>query len=651
MKNKKINDFIKPAGKKNHNKNKNLKKTAYYFGGVIAFIIVLSGIFYFLYIDEVKAIYNHGLSGRDNFYEAQEYLLNQDFSTARESLDSAVQSFNAANQEYNDLAWMENIPILGRQLDAMGKILLAGISTGDSLISIVSLADEIITPLQQDEEISLSTLSESETESLLKNIYESKPSLEQAKVQIDEAVSYIDSISSKGLIGQIKEVVQPLQEQIPMLQQSIDMAISASQILPSVGGYPDEKTFLFLLENNTELRPTGGFIGTYGILKVKNGDIKSFETDNVYNLDEPAKEFLFEEPPWPLTRYNAVYNWYLRDSNWSPDFPTAAEKAEYFYLAERGPEKDLDGVIAVTPTFIQSLLNLTGPITVSGLEFNSDNLVDTLQFQVDKGFLSQGLEESERKEIIGVLSKQLLDGILELPRSKWPDFWEIFIQDIKEKQILIYSKDEYVQNYIEKENWGGKIYPSTGDYLAVIDANLASLKTDPYVKRTIDYQVNRDGNNFIADLKITYKNEAKITWKTTRYRTYTRVYVPAGANLLSSSGAMVDCKLSEVGDVAKEEDLGKSVFGAFICIEPGEEKSLEFKYVLPEIISQNFNDDKYMVMIQKQAGTQNHDLNININLRKHPDSVEVNGIVDNNMDSAIILNSTLSEDYLINVNY
>ncbi|MDP2683860.1 MAG: DUF4012 domain-containing protein [bacterium] len=650
MKNKKINNFIKPSSKKERNK-KIIKRVLKFVVIPVTIIFLMFFIFYLIYKDNITSIYNYGITGKNSFYNAQEYVIDQDFEKANESLEIAISSFESANDEYQALRWLRIIPYLGNQLNALEKILSAGISTGESLMTISDIANEIITPLQKDEEISLSKLSEEETELLLKNIVESKPSLEEAKIQIDEAVDYVESINSRGLIGKLKEVISPLQEKIPQLQHGIDVAISASQILPWIGGHPDTNTYLFLLENNSEIRPTGGFIGTYGILKVKNGDIQSFTTDNTYNLDEPAKDWVFEDPPWPLTRYNAVHNWYFRDSNWSPDYPTAAQKAEYFYDLERGPEKNINGVIAVTPTFIQSLLNLTGPITVSGLEFDSDNLVDTLQYQVDRGFLSQGLDESERKEIIGVLSKEILDRVLELPRSKWPDLWKIFNKDIEEKQILIYSKDESIQNFIEKENWGGKIYNPIGDYLAIIDANLASLKTDPYVKRTINYSINRDGNNFIANLEIKYNNTAKITWKTTRYRTYTRVYVPKGSNLLTSTGAMVDCKINEEGDISKEEELEKSVFGAFICVEPGEEKTIVFKYILPATLNDEFDNLKYQLMIQKQAGASNHELNLNINLHKNPNNMEINSIVDNDVKSDILINSILSEDQLITVNY
>ena len=228
-------------------------------------------------------------------------------------------------------------------------------------------------------------------------------------------------------------------------------------MIPKIAGYPESKTYLFLLENNTELRPTGGFIGTYGTLKVKDGEIEDFVTDNIYNLDVPAESFLNIDPPEPLKKYLKSERWFLRDSNWSPDFPATAEKALWFYEQERGPVKNFDGVIAVTPTFIESLIELTGELTVQGITFNKENFVDTLQYQVEQGYYRQGISDSERKEIIGQLSAMLLDRLLALPQSKWDDFWTTFTNDIEHKQILIYLRDPVAQATVSQENWGGEV--------------------------------------------------------------------------------------------------------------------------------------------------------------------------------------------------
>lgn len=648
--NNKINTFI-TAGVIRTKRSKRMRRFGWWVSGIIAGIAIIGGILYIMYRDPAQKIYANAVTGKEAFLAAQELLLNQDFVSAGASLQKAINEFTAAEENFEKFKLLTVVPWVRTQIHAIDDLLAAGVTTGRSLLSISRIAHEIISPLEKDDEISLATLTDEETAGLLQRIQEAGPDFVEAKNQIDVAVAHIDQIPDRGLLSKIGEAAQPLKQAVPQLQSAIDQAISGSQIIPWVAGYPDQRTYLFLLQNNTELRATGGFIGTYGILKVKNGDIKSFETDNVYNLDEPAKDYLDVEPPWPLTRYNAIRQWFFRDSNWDPHFPASAEKAIWFYEQERGPEKDFDGVIAVTPTFIQSLIALTGPISISGIEFNQDNFVETLQYQVDRGFLQAGLEESERKEIIGALSSVLLEDVISLPRSRWTELWEVFNRDIDEKHILMYTRDETVQAFIEKENWGGVITRTTGDYLGFFDANLASLKSDPVVDRNISYTVQRDSKNIIADVYITYSNTGTITWKTTRYRSYTRVYTPSGATLLTSEGPMVDCKLNEVGSVEITEEYDKTIFGAFICIEPGETKTLHYKYRLPDRIYDQFDEGTYTLLVQKQAGAQNYNLSVEVLLQD-----AVRGAMAIDMNQQITHNDasftgSLAKDRLIEVSY
>ena len=185
----------------------------------------------------------------------------------------------------------------------------------------------------------------------------------------------------------------------------------------------------------------------------------------------------------------------------------------------------------------------------------------------------------------------------------------------------------------------------------MIDANLASLKSDPVVKRTIEYQVRRDGSNFIADVRLTYKNEGSITWKTTRYRTYTRIYVPQGAVLLTSSGSMVDCKLTEEGSVETTEENNKTVFGTFICIEPDDEKTLTFKYKLPDFINEVFEADTYQLLVQKQAGAEAHNLKINIDLGKNHSMISDIDNINVKLDNGILITTELSSDLNFTIDY
>ena len=191
-----------------------------------------------------------------------------------------------------------------------------------------------------------------------------------------------------------------------------------------------------------------------------------------------------------------------------------------------------------------------------------------------------------------------------------------------EKHILVWSKNQELQTLINREGWGGEVISSAGDYLSVIDANLAGLKTDGVMDKKISYSFSPDAlGNLRAKVSITYKNNGTFTWKTTRYRTYTRIYVPTGSTLIRGSGMLENDKLSNPlgrpGKIDVGEEFGKTYFGAFISVEPGKEGTLSFEYTLPEKIKNQISQGLYNLLVQKQSGTIGLPLTLNLDFGKN----------------------------------
>ncbi len=567
-------------------------------------LVATLGLIALLTVPPAQSAVRSGQAAKNELTAAQRALEKQEFGPAVEAAERAAADLISARRSTRKLMALYAIPVVGTQLRAADVVLDVGINLTQALRDGTTVLKQILEPIQSGkEEISLATLTPADKRKILDRLAESSPLLESIRGQIAAAVTRFRNVPTRGVLPVLSSVIDQVQAQLPFLDQAVANIIPATQIIPSIAGFPDQKTYLFLMENNTELRPTGGFIGTYGILKVSSGEITSFATSDVYHLDNPVKDTLRVEPPPPLRRYNATTQWFFRDSNWSPDFPTAAQKALEFYRLERGPEKNIDGVIAVTPTFISSLLKISGDITVDGMTFTAANLIDKLQ------------PRSERKELIGEMSKILLNRILALPQRRWQELITAVTTALTEKQMLLYAREAALQSRILEQHWGGAVEALTVDGLTVIDANLAGLKTDSVMDRTLAYTLNAGHSEATATLGITYTNRGKISARTTRYRTYTRVYLPLGSTLISSQGAMRDDKLrgGGQGTVDVSEELGRTVLGAFISIEPGETGTLTFSYRLPTSITNAINNGKYELLVQKQPGTLAHGFNASLN--------------------------------------
>lgn len=350
-----------------------------------------------------------------------------------------------------------------------------------------------------------------------------------------------------------------------------------------------ERNYLILFHNNMELRPGGGFIGAFGIVKIKNGHVLSVDTNDLSNFDELIPDGT--KPPYPMREIGYVDSWKLRDSNWSPDFSTNARKAEEFYRLGGGKE-DFTGIVGITSNVLTSLLKVVGPVRIEGYpgEYDSENAVLMLEYQVEKSFDEQGIEQSERKSIMGELAGVILKRTQELNLIEKKRLAEILLEDLRKKDIQLYFADENLQRSVENANWTGKVRSDwKKDYLMTIDANLGSYKSDYYVERALDYTIDLSGDVPKANLKITYKHTAKQRdWMTKDYLSYLRVYVPEEAWLVDSKNF----------DGTKfENELGRKYFGAIIKVPLDATKTIELNYILPKEIAQDYD-----LLIQKQAG-------------------------------------------------
>jgi len=594
---------------------------------IAVFVSLILLAFYFWAINDV---YKLSKAGKANLEIAASEVEKLNFKQADTCLAIAENNFESARLRFAGLVFSKKIPWIKYQYGAVSNMLDAGVGTITALRDLVEVADDvlgggldaflILDKLPIDDEKSFIEIAAKQKRDILERISKAGPALETAKQKIDLAFLSIDEIREDKVIGKILDNIEPMREALLKLQTTINKAVPMARILPNMAGYPKEKTYLFLLQNNDELRPTGGFIGTYGIVRIKDGEIKLFKTDNIYTLDR--KSDLQVEPPAPLLKYLDVKKLFLRDSNWSPNFPDAAAKAKWFYYAEGGEERGIDTVVAITPDFIENVLKQIGDIKLGDETFSASNLMEVLQYKVEKEYYEKGIPEANRKDIVGDLADEIFKKVASLPAARWPEIIKVVKSAFAEKDILIWSEDLILEDLILKEGWGGEIKRVEGDYLMVVDANLGAYKTDGVMDKNISYSIfeNEDGKTH-AKVEIKYKNNGSFTWKTTRYRTYTRVYVPNGSVLVAGSGTMENDKTLDPRRRSGKIDIGnefdKTYFGAFISVEPGETKTLSFEYILPQKISKSIAGDLYTLFVQRQPGAEINSLTLDLDFDKN----------------------------------
>lgn len=547
-----------------------------------------------------------------------------DFSTAHSALDEAAGGLGSMRQGLILLNYLSPLPWVGEQLtgarsavDAASQtveVLLSGVEIGEDIFATLSGAGSL---LGSTEEVRpYGQLTSDEKRILLSSLAGALPELQDMQVRLRLAQADVDRLAELELTPALAQAIQPLREIIPELLTSVEVLVPFAAIAPEYAGLNDTRQFLVLFLNDDELRPGGGFIGVYGLMTLKDGDIQSLVTGDSYAIDALVQNTEYRvNPPPPIVSFLGQPVWWFRDAAWSPDFSQTAKDATQLFRQEIAwsgqPVPEIHGVVGITPTFIASLLEAVGPITVEGQTFTSENVADMLEYQVEIAFAEDGIPLDQRKEIVSVLTEQMIDRLLALPPTSWPEVFSLIHKAFDKKTFALMSADADTQAVLGDYGWGGVLNPvQTDDVLMLVDGNLASLKTDRVMERHVQYAIAPHGQGYRATATITYDHTGGFDWKTTRYRTYARLYVPAGSQLVSSSGHLRDDKTRNPelapGTVTVTDEFGMTSFGAFIAIEPGQSGTLTFVYDLPASVAAAVKRGSYRLQAIKQmAGGDN----------------------------------------------
>lgn len=574
-------------------------------------------------LSDLNFILNNSLAGKSSLEKAIWLAREESFGEAVAAAAAAEKSFNLSRNRLNSLkgeVLSIFTPLVSFQLKHVDYLLVTAEVLARAVGEGTEFAGDLKSLLEGNKKLDFSGFTREEKGKILKRIHESGPELNGMKANLELALLNLNKVSYWGALWPLKEKVEELKEKIAVGQEILAKSIPLSQLLPALAGYPEKTHFLILLENSDELRPTGGFIGTYGLVEMDYGDIARFETYDVYHLDMPVKDKIKIEPPAPLKKYLGVDRWYLRDANWSPDWPTTARKVLWFYsqeakaLPDSSPlkkDKDLDftGVIGLTPGLISRLLSVTGPLTVDGEVYNEKNFTDLLQYKVEKGYVQLGVSSWQRKEVIGDIAKELKAKLFNLPSSRWRELLNVFNEEAAKNNLLVFMRDEGLESIIREQGMSGEVKETAADYFFVVDANLAAFKTDAVMNKAISYSLEEKDGGLFAKLRLSYSHHGGFDWKTTRYRTYTRVYVPLGSELINVEG------MSE-GQAETGEEFGRTVFGAFISVEPGAIGSLYLEYKLPDELYKKIQTQGYRLYAQKQPGRETEELNVSLSFAK-----------------------------------
>jgi len=559
-------------------------------------------------------------------------LMNANLPTAQTAINEALQSFGTAvdtmqtkHQLLQKIALV--IPVLENEVKSRQQLLLAGekIARGNTFL---------FQGIANSQENASSTLD--------KRLDVLTQYLNSAITNYSDALKNLSNVEEDSLPLQYQGPFKEFKVIFAAVLNDLENLTKLNQSIKEIFGAQGQRRYLIAFQNQNELRPTGGFIGSFAIIDIKDGRILNLEIPAGGSYDLQGQLDQYVDPPTPLFLSNK--RWEFQDANWFPDFPASAQKMMWFYQHSRNVT--VDGVISINATVLERLLSVIGPINDEkrAITLSSNNAIAQIQKIVEEG---PEKKDNKPKQVLSDLAPTLINNF---QNSQPKDLLPLLVnlQDaLAKKEIQIYFSDSSAQTDIEKMGWSGKILDTNSqqDYLAVFNTNIQGQKSDAKIKQIISHQALVQADGSIIDTVVisrTHNGNADEKLYGVPNIDYIRIYVPQGSELISASGftwpdeqqfksplkwnqpdnflnqTEKEIGIDERTGTRITKEFNKTAFGNWVITEAGQTSQIQFTYKLPfklnnvpttnnwtwsKIVGKK-NADRFQLVVQKQSGIE-----------------------------------------------
>lgn len=426
--------------------------------------------------------------------------------------------------------------------------------------------------------------------------------LDAAAPLVDEAAGLAAGTNPNHVPEGFRSSVGELAETLAGAQTIVRETDAITELLGFMVGKQEPRTYLFVFQNNAELRPTGGFMGSIAEVVLDRGEVKRIRVPGggPYDLRSELREHV--APPKPLQLIAS--RWEFQDANWFPDFAAAADKIRWFW--SRSGQPTVDGVVTVNATVLEKLIGFTGPISLPAYDkvLTEENVLSELQKAVE---LEYDPTENAPKKIIGDTLEEMLKRIRTIPPERAPELLAVLADALRSKEIQLWLTRPEEQERVARFGWTGRLAATTGDALAVVEANIAGQKTDTSIDETVHHAVAIAEDGTITDtvtLTRTHRGQKGELFRGVNNVSYVRFYVPDGSELLAAEGfnppspslfkpvppeegqdphlaSLIQDEGQDPHGLDVTKEFGRMAFGGWVQLEPGVTSVTKIQYRLP----------------------------------------------------------------------
>ena len=459
---------------------------------------------------------------------------------------------------------------------------------------------------------------------------------------LDEAIAALAAVNKEDIPIDYQPAFEQVRLLLPVIKTGLNELMAINEVAPELLGINGPKRYLIMFQNNHELRASGGFLGSFAIIDVKDGKVERLNVPGggTYDLQGGLIPRLLA--PEPLRLINP--RWELQDANWWPDWPTSAQKISWFYRQSGG--ESVDGIMAIDIDVIESLLEITGPISMPAydLTVTADNFANEAQAEVE---IRYDRLANRPKQFIADLAPLLIGRLETVLGQDAFRLAQTLTRVLSEKHFLIYSEQEAVQTRLRELKWAGAmdIRPPFTDTIGIVHTNIAGGKTDGVISDSVEHNIVRQSDGSLtATLILTRAHHGQKGELFTGVRNvdYLRFYLPLGSRLIDADGftypdqalfqvpdsdlvidddlrdSIINSRRDPTSGMTVYEELGRTVFAHWLMVDPGESATVKIVYELPWRLSNqpsvvwqpwssyfgwSDNLHSYRLIWEKQSGT------------------------------------------------
>jgi hypothetical protein len=529
-----------------------------------------------------------------------------------ERLQASVNNLSAALQRAQ-----QQTTLLRLAASAIGDVqtLLTGLDAAQSMSNAAQNMLEGLRPIlillarSQNPEALLAQ--ERIEERLIELLRAAQGRFETAKAQLQAAQERIQSINlvPPNLLSDYRQLVR----YHSLLDRANRILLGLPAFIAEAFAVESPKNYLILSQNNDELRPSGGYISTYGWLRLRQFRIIDYD----YN---GTSRFSPNPPPDELASTLEVPSWWFKSTipimaawsgSWYADFPSTARMAIWYYEQGENPRSPIDAVIALDLTGFQMLLEALGDVKLADGRTVS---AETFR-QVIYGVRANN--QLEHKDFLAQVYRQILSKWQTLSADRGIALLTAAIRAFEQKHLMLYFTNPEVQMTADLLGWTGRQADGTADYLMVVDTNMGN-KSNSSVVRSLSYSATIQADRSLksrAVLDYDYSAELAANDPAVApehygsqkdYFSLMQLYVPVGSQLMRAANLQ--------SPVAVDPQTRHTIFATGFVVPFDEQIRLEFEYTVPDAVQEYGLYRRYQLLLQKQPGTRAERANVQITL-------------------------------------